>query len=74
MHLSHIVDASGGAELESRMRARCARNMIRELSPLLTTREASLKLKGKIYNACVRRDNETWPMKGEAMQHLELKE
>jgi len=57
MHLSHIVDASGGAELASRMRARCVWNKLKELSPLSTAREASLKVKGKNYNACVRRDN-----------------
>jgi hypothetical protein len=36
----------------------------RELAPILTTRGAFLKLKGKIYRACVQvYGSETWAMK-----------
>src|SRR6266516_2019872 len=41
---------------------------------LLTAREASLRVKGKIYRACVQRvlvyGSETWPMKVDDMQRL----
>ena len=48
------------------------------LSPILTTRGASLKLKGKIYSACVRSSmvygSDTWSMKVEDKQRLERAE
>src|SRR5260221_708833 len=47
-------------------------------SPILTLRGASLKLKGKIYRACVQRvmvyGSETWAMKVEDMRRLERAE
>jgi len=77
-YLGDMIGACGGAELASRMRVRCAWNKFRELSPILTARGASLKLKGKIYKACVRSvmiyGSETWPMKVEDMQRLERAE
>src|SRR5437867_7670741 len=46
----------------------------RDLKMLLTVRGASLRVKGKIYRACVQRvlvyGSETWPMKTEDMQRL----
>ena len=44
----------GGAEEASRARIRCAWAKFRELAPILTSRGASLKMKGKIYKTCVR--------------------
>jgi hypothetical protein len=45
-----------------------------ELAPILTTRGASLKLKGKIYRACVQRvmvyGSETWVAKVEDVRIL----
>ena len=45
------------------------------LSPILTARGASLKLKGKIYSACVKSSmiygSVTWLMKVEDKQRLE---
>src|SRR5208282_1075644 len=47
-------------------------------SPILTARRASLKLKGKVYQTCVRSvmvyGSETWAMKAEDMQRLERTE
>ena len=44
----------------------------RELSLILTARRASLKLKGKVYRACVQSvlvyGSERWAMKAEEMQ------
>src|SRR5438876_5249533 len=46
----------------------------RDLRMLLTAREASLRVKGEIYRACVQRvlvyGSETWPMKVNDMQRL----
>src|SRR5438876_2973185 len=46
----------------------------RDLRMLLTARGASLRVKGKIYRACVQRvlvyGSETWPMKKDDMQRL----
>src|SRR5258706_14773682 len=68
----------GGAEEASRMRVKCAWGKFSERRPLLTTRGASLKLKGKIYRACVPNvlmyGSETWAMKVEDMQRLERTE
>jgi hypothetical protein len=50
----------------------------RELAPVLTSRAASLKVKGKGYKTCVQRvmvyGSETWPAKTEDMQRLERTE
>ena len=57
---------------------KCAWEKFSELRSLLTTRGASLKLKGKIYRACVQSvlmyGSETWAMKAEDMQRLERTE
>ena len=51
---------------------------LEDLSPILTARGASLKLKGKIYSAYVRSSmiygSETWPMKVEDKQRLDRAE
>ena len=53
---------------------RCAWRKFRDLRRLLTVRGASLRMKGKIYRACVQRvlvyGSETWPMKVDDMQRL----
>src|SRR5206468_12515242 len=52
----------------------CAWGKFRDLRMLLTARGASLRVKGKIYRACVQRvlvyGSETWPMKVDDMQRL----
>jgi len=77
-YLGDMIGAGGGAGDASRVRVRCAWKKFTELSPILTTRGASLKLKGKIYRACVRSvmiyGSETWPMKVEDGQRLERTE
>jgi hypothetical protein len=49
-----------------------------ELAPILTSRGASLKLKGKVYSACVQcvmtYGSETWPMRVEDLRRLERTE
>jgi hypothetical protein len=73
-----MMGSGGGAEEASRARVRCAWAKFRELSPLLTARGASLKVKGKLYSLYVQcvmmYGSETWAMKVEDMQRLERAE
>ena len=75
-YLGDMIGAGGGAEEASRARVRCAK--FRELAPVLTSRGASIKVKGRVYRASVQRvmvyGSETWPMKAEDMQRLERTE
>ena len=48
-----MIGSGGGAEDASSMRVKCAWGKFKELSPILTARRASLKLKGKVYRTCV---------------------
>jgi len=71
-----MIAPGGEAEEASRARVRCEWAKFRDLAPILTSRGASFKVKGKIYKACVQRVfSETWPlMKMEDMQRLERTE
>src|SRR3989442_1930394 len=73
-YLGDVIGKGGGAEESSRARVRCAWGKFRDLKMLLTVRGASLRVKEKIYRACVQRvlvcGSETWPMKMEDMQRL----
>ena len=64
----------GEVRKSSRARVRCAWGKFMELKMLLTARGASLRVKGKIYRACVQRvlvyGSETWAMKVDDMQRL----
>ena len=77
-YLGDMLRCGGGTEEASQVRVRCAWKKFRELSPILTARGVSLKLKGKIYSTCVRSSmiygSETWPMKVEDKQRLERAE
>jgi hypothetical protein len=77
-YLGDVVGAGGGAEEASRARVRSAWAKFRELAPILTSRGASLKIKGKVYKACVQTvlvyGSETWPMKTEDLKRLERAE
>ena len=77
-YLGDMIGSGGGAEEASRARVRCAWAKFRELSPLLTARGASLKVKGKLYSMYVQcvmmYGSETWAMKVEDMQRLERTE
>ena len=57
---------------------RCAWDKFRELSPILTARGVSLKVRGKVYRACVESvmvyGNETWVVKVEDERKLESRE
>jgi len=67
-----------GAEATSRARVTSARANFTELTPILTSKGGSLKMKGKVYKAGVQRvmvyGNETSPMLSEDMQRWERAE
>src|SRR2546425_1389079 len=73
-YLGDVIGKGGGAEEASRARVGCAWGKFRDLRRLLTVKRASLRVKGKIYRACVQRvlvyGSETWPMKVDDMQRL----
>ena len=77
-YLGSMIAAGGGAGEASRARVRCAWAKFRELAPILTSRGASLKVKGQVYRACVQTvlvySSETWPMKAEDLQRMERAE
>jgi len=77
-YLGDVIGKGGGAEESSRARVRCAWGKFMELKMLLTARGASLRVKGKIYRACVQRvlvyGSETWAMKVDDMQRLQRTE
>ena len=66
-YLGGVTGKGGGAEESSIARVRCAWGKFIDLKMLLTARGASLRVKGKIYRACVQRvlvySSETWSMK-----------
>src|ERR1700761_2860758 len=67
-----------GADDAVRNRVKCAWGKFRELAQILTLRGVSLKLKGKIYVACVQSmmvyGSETWAVKVTNLQQLERTE
>ena len=52
-YLGDTLGFSGGVVEAARSRVRCAWAKFRELSPILTVRGASYRIKGRIYSACV---------------------
>ena len=77
-YLGDMIGAGGGVEEASRARVRCAWAKFRELAPILTSRGASLVVKGKVYKACVQRvmvyGSETWAIKTDDLLRLERAE
>ena len=77
-YLGDMIGAGGGTEEASRAGVWCTWGKFRELSPILTSRSASLKVKGKLYSACVQSvmifGSETWAVKAEDTQRLERTE
>jgi hypothetical protein len=73
-YLGDVIGDGGGAEEATMARVKCAWSKFMELAPILTTKGASLKLKGKIYRACVLRvmvyGSETWAAKVEDVPRL----
>ena len=73
-YLGDMISSGGGAEEASRMIVERAWGKFRELSPILTARRTSLKLKEKVIRLVPSEmvyGSETWAMKAEDMQRLE---
>lgn len=65
-YLGDMESAAGGCSTASVTRVKAGWNKFNKLLPILTTRHLTLKTRGTIYHACVRRvmlhGSETWPM------------
>jgi len=61
------VDGDADAAVENRIRIRW--NKVRQLVPLLTNKDISLKVRGRLYSSCVQssilHESETWPIRKE---------
>ena len=69
-YLGDTLGSGGGVvEAARASRVRCAWAKFKELSPILTVRGASYRVKGRIYSACVQSvliyGTETWAMKAD---------
>ena len=65
-YFGDMIAAEIGAGEASRARVRSGWAKFKELAPILTSRGASLKVKGRVYRACVQSvlvyGSETWPV------------
>ena len=63
-YLGGMIEAGGGADEVSKASVRKAWIKFKELTPMLTSRGASLRVKGKVYKDCIQRvlvyGSETW--------------
>ena len=77
-YLGDMLSADGGAELASVTRVRCAWGKFKELGGMLLKKDVPLKLKGRVYAACVRSvmiyGSETWSIKLEQTRRFERAE
>ena len=77
-YLGDTLGSGGGVVEVARARVRCAWAKFKELSPILTVRGASYRIKGRIYSACVQSvliyGTETWAMKADDLRSLERTE
>ena len=77
-YLGDMLNGGGVSVSASQAKIRCGWRKFRELRGLLTKRDVTLKLKGKIYAACVRSamvyGSETWAMTNEEQLCLERTE
>jgi len=77
-YLDDMLNDIGGVEQAVAARVRVAWIKFRELSGILCTRGASLRMKGVVHKACVRSvltyEAETWAMKAGVFQRLRATE
>ena len=75
-YLGDMLDCAGGTEVAAATRIMCGWKKFRELSPFLSSRAPSLRLKGQVYDACVRSSmlygSETWSMTKETLHKITL--
>ena len=75
-YLGYMLSVDGDAEA----RIRIGWNTFRQLVPLLTNKDVSLIIRGRLYSSCVRSSmlhgSETWPVRKEnvvALQRAEMR-
>ena len=77
-YLGDMLNGEGGSSLVSISRVRCDWKKFRELSGILTSKKVALRLKGKVYGACVRSSmiygSETWAVNAEQEAKVERAE
>ena len=77
-YLGDTLNANGGVDLAVTARVRCGWWKFREMAPFLTSKRPSLKMKGRVYAACVRScmlyGSETWALRLDHVTKLERAE
>ena len=53
-YLGDMLEAGGGVDAATAMRVQKALSKFRELGSILTRKGLSLKVKGRVYSACIR--------------------
>jgi len=68
-YLGDMLSADGDADAVVEARIRIGWNKFRQLVPLLTNKDVSLVMRGRLYSSCVQNSmlhgSETWPIKKE---------
>ena len=79
-YLGDMLSVDGDAYAAVEARIRIGWNKFRQLVPLLTNKDVSLIMRGRLYSSCVRSSmlhgNETWPVRKEnvvALQRAEMR-
>ena len=79
-YLGGMLSVDGDADAAVDARIRIGSNNFRQLVPLLTNKDLSLIMRGRLYSSCVRRSmlhgSETWPVRKEnvvALQRAEMR-
>ena len=79
-YLGHMLSVDGDADAAVEARIRIGWNKFRQLVPLLTNKDVSLIMRGRLYSSCVRSSmshgSETWPVRKEnvvALQRVEMR-
>ena len=77
-NLDDMLNGEGGSRLASISRVRYGWKKFRELSDILTSKKVALRLKGKVYGACIQSSmiygSETWAVNAEQETKLERDE
>jgi len=79
-YLGDMLSVDGNADAAVRARIRIGWNKFRQLVPLLTNKDISLIMRGRLYSSCVQSSmlhaSETWPVRKEnkvALQRAEMR-
>jgi len=79
-YIGNMLSVDGDADAAVEARIRIGWNKFRQLVPLLTNKDISLIMRGRVYSSCVRSSmlhgSETWPVRKEnvvALQRAEMR-